>query len=67
MNTIICSPSRFTWDSFHDFDDIFYSVLRPLRAVAQTDRVIAPVVDINKSDVAYEVNAKLPGVTKDQL
>jgi HSP20 family protein len=67
MNAIIRSPSRLAWDSFHDFDGIFNGVLRPLRAVAQTEGVIAPVVDINESDVAYEVKAELPGVNKDEL
>ena len=34
--------------------------------MAQTEGVIAPVVDINESDVAYEVKAELPGVNKDE-
>lgn len=67
MNAIIRSPSRLGWDSLHDFDDFFAGVLRPFRAAAQTEGVIAPLVDINESDVAYEVKAELPGVKKDEL
>ena len=68
MNAIIRSPARnLGWNLFGDFDNLFGDVVRPLRSVGDHDGTIVPAVDIAETEGAYEVNAELPGVDKDDL
>lgn len=50
------------------FEDLFSSTLMPYSPVSRTDQdVITPRVDLRETDQAYELEADIPGIEKDDV
>ncbi len=69
MNQVLrTSDRRNGWDLFGDFDNIVNHVFRaPVVPGGESDRAIAPAIDVAESEHGYTVKAELPGVKKEDL
>ncbi len=68
-NMIRPSDRRFGWDLFGDFDGVVNQMFRTpsTQARQESDRAVAPAIDVKENEQAYTVHAELPGVKKEDL
>ncbi|MBB3036328.1 Hsp20/alpha crystallin family protein [Hoyosella altamirensis] len=55
------------WDPFRDFEELYDRLGRWFEEGTGEARTWAPSVDIEETDLAYKVDAELPGVQKDDI